>query len=282
MADDAAATLAGIARLGAPVDWVIVDHYELDDRWERPIRQSAANVFVIDDLANRPHDTDVLLDSAHPDGAAYEDLVPPRTILLMGPRYILLRKEFFSIPQTARPIGSVGHLLLTFGGNDPLDATGLALNALEHSDFRNLTIDVTIGLANQRAASVLEKARNMANVTPHVQHPRPSELMQKADLCLGAGGTTTWERCYLGLPSLVMILADNQREFTEMLARQGVVRCVGDAQRLEVDDVRKALRDAIDDRNWRQATSRAGQALVDGKGVARVRDLISLGPHKPR
>lgn len=278
--EDAGGTLAAIEARGAPVDWVVVDHYGLDATWESVVGRKARRLFVIDDLADRPHDSDVLLDASHGEDATsrYDGLLPARTRLFLGPRYIPLRREFFGRQQIPRSPRPVQRILMTFGGNDPLDMTGLALRALDHPDFAAVAIDVTVGTSNPRLEEVRRLAGDMPRVTLHVQHPRPSVLMDAADLCLGAGGTTSWERCYLGLPSLIVVLADNQREIAERLDRMGIVRSLGDGTKLTVEDLRTAVQSAIGDRDWQLASSRAGQALVDGGGLARmVRVIEEMG-----
>jgi UDP-2,4-diacetamido-2,4,6-trideoxy-beta-L-altropyranose hydrolase len=276
ISEDARLTTAAATRLGRPVDWLIVDHYGLDARWEQIARRVARRLFVIDDLADRPHEGDVLLDSAHDESVAdlYRRLVPPTTKLLLGPRYILLRREFFSRPHAPRLPAAVRRILVTFGGNDPLNMTGLALRALAQPVFAPLVIDVTLGLSNPRLEEVRKQAQAIANVTVYVQHPEPSKLMAQADLCLGAGGTTTWERCYLGLPTLIVVLAENQQDFAEACDRLGVVRYIGRGEMLSADDLRNAVVSAMDDSSWRVASSAAGQALVDGKGISRVVNAI--------
>lgn len=274
--EDARRTAAAIEAKGAPVDWVVVDHYGLDATWERIVGSKSRRLFVVDDLADRPHDSDVLLDASHGEDATnrYEALLPARTRMLLGPRFIPLRREFFGRPQIPRSARPVQRILMTFGGNDPLDITGLALRALDHPEFGAIALDVTVGTSNPRLEEVCRLAEGMKQATLHVQHPRPSILMDAADLCLGAGGTTSWERCYIGLPSLIVVLADNQREIAERLDRMGVVRSLGDGTRLTVEDLRTAVRSAIGDRDWQLASSRAGQALVDGGGIARMVRVI--------
>jgi UDP-2,4-diacetamido-2,4,6-trideoxy-beta-L-altropyranose hydrolase len=278
--EDARRTVAVIEVKGAPVDWIVVDHYSLDAGWEKIVGRATRRLFVVDDLADRPHDSDVLLDASHGEDATtrYDGLVPARTKLLLGPRYIPLRREFFGRPQVPRGPRPVRRILMTFGGNDPLDMTGRALRALDHPDFSAIALDVTVGTSNPRLEEVRRQAQAMPQATLHVQHPQPSILMDAADLCLGAGGTTSWERCYLGLPSLIVVLADNQREIAERLDRMGVVRSLGDGNRLTVEDLRAAVQSAMGDQAWQLASSRAGQALVDGGGIARmVRVIEEMG-----
>jgi UDP-2,4-diacetamido-2,4,6-trideoxy-beta-L-altropyranose hydrolase len=274
--EDAGLTVAALSRTKNDMDWLVVDHYGLDATWEAAVRGRARRLFAIDDLADRPHDTEVLLDASQDedDVGRYRGLVPGHTRLLLGPGYIPLRREFFDRPQVPRRPRPVRRIMVTFGGNDPLNMTGLALRAFDEPEFSNIAFDVTAGTSNPRLAQIEKLASTMANVALHVQHPQPSVLMEQADLCVGAGGTTSWERCYLGLPSLVAVLADNQKEITERLDRLGVARSLGDGSKLTIGSLRAAIKSAIQDRAWQMASSRAGQALVDGGGIGRMIEVI--------
>src|SRR6056297_2050311 len=238
---DAGATRAALAG-EEPSDWLLVDHYGLDHRWERAMRVCARHLAALDDLANRPHDVDLLFDTSHQatEAELYAGLVPSNTRLFLGSDYILLRREFFERARPDRDFSAVRRILVTLGGNDPLNATGLALDALDDPRFSQIQIDVTLGLSNPRLEHLKEQAACMTNVTLHVQSSRMADLMASADLCLGAGGTTSWERCYMGLPSLNLVLADNQRNFAAELERMGCARNLGGADQLDIDTLRAA------------------------------------------
>ncbi|WP_186400628.1 UDP-2,4-diacetamido-2,4,6-trideoxy-beta-L-altropyranose hydrolase [Stappia sp. P2PMeth1] len=276
---DAKATKAALASFLEPVDWLIVDQYGLDARWEEAVRPMAKRLAAIDDLADRPHAVDLLIDSSHlPDEAGvYDPLLSPETRRAIGPDYVLLRREFFEQTPPERDHCAVRRILVTLGGNDPLNATGLALEALDDPSFANIQIDLTLGLANPRLEAMKVRASAMPNVTVHVQSSRMSELMAKADVCLGAGGTTSWERCYMGLPSLVLVLAENQRDFAAKLERMGCARNLGPADRIDVDQLRGALLAAISNAAWRRKTSQNGRELADGRGINRIVEHLQGG-----
>ncbi len=272
---DARATLAALSDWPS-FDWLVVDHYGLDARWERAVQSRAKRMAAIDDLADRVHDVDVLFDASHDETQLdmYTGLVASRTHLALGAKYILLRREFADRAPSQRRFDKVRSILVTLGGNDPTNATGLVLDALDDPQFSMIDIDVTLGISNPRLSALKQRARLMTNVNLHVQSSRMAELMTGADLCVGAGGTTSWERCYMGLPSLILILAENQREIAERLDRLGCGRSLG----LSIDhspaSIREALCDAIADDGWRGESSRRARELVDGHGVRRVVDII--------
>lgn len=201
-----------IAFDGRP-DWLIADHYAISEDWERRLRSHAERIMVIDDLADRPHDCDVLLDQNLFDDMQhrYDGLVPPGCQLFLGPRYALLRDEFITARQTLRERdGIVRRILLFFGGSDPTNETEKALLALSHPAYRNLLVDVVVGSSNPVGDRIRDLCASMPNVAFHRQVSNMAELMVLADLAIGAGGSTTWERCFLGLPTLILIVADNQ------------------------------------------------------------------------
>lgn len=214
----------------AEIDWLIVDHYALDEKWEKSLRWRVGHIMVIDDLANRWHDCDLLLDQNFYENAQvrYEGLVPSHCRKLLGPRYALLRPEFLEARQKMpERSGSVDRILVFFGGVDVTNETTKALQAIRSVGRSDVAVDVIVGSSNPHKAQIETASRSMPNVTLHYQVPNMAQLMVEADLAIGAGGTTTWERCFLGLPTMTIIVADNQREMIEALAGRGAVWNMG-------------------------------------------------------
>ncbi|MBV5265065.1 UDP-2,4-diacetamido-2,4,6-trideoxy-beta-L-altropyranose hydrolase [Pinisolibacter sp. B13] len=260
-----------------PFDWCIVDHYGLDASFERAIRIVARHVLVIDDLADRPHDCDVLVDASHgaEDASVYDGLVPARTRRLVGQDYVLLRAAFRAMAP-APALDDVRRLLVSFGGNDPPGMTLRAVGVLKDPVFASLHIDVTSSIANPRLETLRQAMHGHDRFHFHVDTPDFHRLLRDCDLCLGAGGTTTWERFYLGKPSLVITLADNQFAFSDRLARAQLIRLVGYAPELDDEDLARALIETIADREWRRSAALSGMALIDGGGVSRVASALEL------
>lgn len=199
--------------MGGKADWLIVDHYGISSEWELRLRPLAGQIMVIDDLADRPHDCDALIDQNLFDDMPrrYDGLTPPGCQLFLGPRYALLRDEFISARQTLRERdGIVRRILLFFGGSDPTNETEKALQAINQPAYKNLLVDVVVGSSNPNGDRIRGLCADMPNVTFHYQISNMAELMVHADLTIGAGGSTTWERCFLGLPTIIVIVADNQ------------------------------------------------------------------------
>jgi UDP-2,4-diacetamido-2,4,6-trideoxy-beta-L-altropyranose hydrolase len=217
------------------IDWLIVDHYELDYDWERYIQKEhpSIKIMVIDDLANRPHLALILLDQNF--GRTAEDyvgLVPESCKLLIGPKYALLRPEFASHRAEAlsrRSSGGLSHLMISMGGTDIVDSTSAVLKALQVSDIpRDLQLSVVMGSSAPALSSVKALASQMFWRTEVLIDVRNmASIMANADLAIGAGGITTWERCCVGLPSAIVETAANQEGVGDVLEKVGAAIAIG-------------------------------------------------------
>ena len=277
--DDASETIE-ILKDNRP-DWLIVDHYALDEVWERLARPYAKKIMVIDDLADRLHDCDLLLDQNYTSGNGdrYSDLVPPSCTKLLGPRYALLRSEFAEARRNLRRrYGTVRRLFVFFGGFDPDNMTGKALQALRMPEFSQLDVDVVLGVANPHRKGIEHLVDNRPRTSLHVQVDNMAELMSKADLALCAGGSSTWERFCVGLPSLVVTIADNQVPFTRDLHQDGLLRWLGTSQGVDAHALPKGLIQAVQDTEWNRQEAEMGMRLVDGSGALHVSEMILRGP----
>ena len=273
--EDAAQT----AKAG-PHDWLTVDHYALDANWETAMRPHATRIMAIDDLADRPHDCDLLLDQNLGRNAEdYAGRVPADCPLLLGPSYALLRPEFtmWREKSLVRREGGLKTLLITMGGVDQHNVTGDILAALKGSALPGgAEIKVVMGphapwLAEVKAAAavmpwpseVLVGVSNMA------------ELMAGSDLAIGAAGSTSWERCCLGLPTLALVLADNQREAAGFLEEAKAIILLGDARNENWQARLPVVLAALSPENL-AALSRNARAIVDGKGVEKCVKAMGL------
>ncbi len=262
------------------VDWLIVDHYALGHAWEEKLRPFVRKIMVIDDLANRQHDCDVLLDQNYiHDCRRYEPLLLPATTQLLGPGYALLRKDFAKNRCcNAREYGVVNNIFVFFGGSDPDNMTSIALRALTRPDLKHLLVDVVIGSANPNFIEVRALVTKHPNARLHVQVENIVELMCKSDVALGAGGTTTWERLAAGLPSIVVTIAENQVALIRDLDQDGYLKWLGNAVQMDSDKMHDALLEVIRNPHQLQTQSRKGQKLIDGMGVRNTARLLLKGP----
>ena len=226
---DARSTVQSLS--GQRIDLLVVDHYGLDYRWESVVRALADRTLVIDDLANRRHDCDILLDqNLYPNSdERYAGLVPATCKLLLGPSFALLRPEFTERRALSRArSGPIKRVLVSFGGVDSANATEVALDAIEASSCKGgLRVDVVIGALHPARERIVRRCDDQGYVC-HVETSQMAELILQADVAIGAGGASSWERCYLGLPAIVVITAANQRELSEHLKNVGGVWSAGE------------------------------------------------------
>ena len=257
------------AVLDQSFDWLIVDHYGLGEVWERAMRGSAGRLAAIDDLA-RPHDVDLLVDQNElPDATTrYVGLLPKRTRTLFGAHFALLRPEFTREPRQRD--GTIRRLLVNFGGSDPANATTLALDALQRVGWTDRAVDVIIGRWHERVDELARRCAEHPAWTLHVQTSAVGDFMQSADLALGAGGTSTWERCASALPALVVTIADNQRALAEATAAAGACRWLGDVSHVDVDQIADELTALDRAPEVVRKMSQDARELCDGRGTRRV------------
>jgi len=233
---DAGLSLAAME--GFDVHWLVVDHYGLDAQWENAVGVSCQNTLVIDDLANRPHDCDLLLDQTLRRRVLdYDEWVPAGCDVMVGAANAMLRPEFsefrsYSLQRRASP--ALRNLLITMGGMDKCNATGLILRVLESCCLpQDLCITVVMGSQAPWLTSVQQQAGTMRRPTQvRVDENNMAQLMADSDLAIGAAGSTAWERCCLGLPTLQMVLAPNQNAVCVALAAAGAARTIGSMQNL--------------------------------------------------
>lgn len=258
-------------------DLLVVDHYRRDAAFERSLRGWARHILVIDDLADRPHDADFLLDQTPGRSAAdYAGLLAPGTRGLFGGDHALLRPQFQAArrPSLVRRDGrAVDRLVIAFGGSDPDDWTSRAIAAVAAAGYGG-DLDVVLGAAaphgDRVAATLLPFG---ARATLHRNVTDMAGLLARADLGVGAAGVSSWERCALGLPALAAVIADNQRACAAALAGSGAA-LVTDAAGLAAD-----LAALLGDAGRRVAMAGAGAALCDGRGLQRV--ALALLPALP-
>ncbi|MDK4736454.1 UDP-2,4-diacetamido-2,4,6-trideoxy-beta-L-altropyranose hydrolase [Rhizobium sp. CNPSo 3490] len=272
--EDARHCLDAVA--GQVFDWVVVDHYGLDGHWQAVARSRIRRIMVIDDLANRVHDCDLLLDqNLGRKPSDYEGLVPPSARVLAGTEFALLRPQFAAARAarlSKRESLSFSRLLISLGGGDPQNLTGRLLSMLDEMQLpETLRITVVLGALARFADDVREaalKARRPTEVLFDVNDM--AGLMAECDVAIGAAGATAWERCCVGLPSIVLVVAENQRPGALALAEAGCALVAFSDKpgglRVELDE---AFRELLS--GGREAISRNIENLgIDGLGAQRV------------
>jgi len=276
---DARQTIENIG-LAVP-DWLIVDHYSIDIRWELMARAVCKKIMVIDDLANRSHDCDLLLDqNPSSEGIDYKGLLPHGCVSFVGPEYALLREDFStyrSYSQQRRPFAEPKELLISMGGVDRDNYTGRVLEVLINS-ILPLKYHITVVMGGHSPhleiiRSLVKRFRQGAELRIDVSNM--AELMASSDLAIGAAGGTSWERCCVGLPAVVVVQAENQRRIATAL------EVLGAARMLSVDDfdhIDKIIDELMSHKSILKKMSRASFGVSDGRGVSKVvAALISKG-----
>jgi len=266
-------------------DWLIVDHYALDQTWEHKMRGYFRGLMAIDDLADRQHDCDILLDQNFyiNNDERYIGKLKSDCTKILGPEYALLRPEFYlAREKLVKKTSAVSLVLIFFGGSDNSNQTLKVLNALKLCGDLNLKIVVVLGSNYSHKESIREYVLQMGQqITLYDGVSNFSELMAQADLFIGSAGVTTWERCCLGLPSLVITVAMNQVEPTQQLDGLGVLKFLGQSNSLTVEQISEGILEFISDRSRLGEMATKAKELVDGLGVFRCIDtLISWERHE--
>ena len=268
IADDAAQTVA-LAQENK-CDWVVVDGYVFESQYQRALKAGGLKTLFVDDNGHAsPYSADVVLNQNVSATRELYDDRSDQSRLLLGTRYSLLRREFAAWREWQREISPVGRrLLVLMGGSDPENVTARVLEALAAPEFAELEATVVIGGSNPNFAMQESLAwsrsialkRDVANV---------AELIAGADVAISASGATCWELCFMGLPSLLVDVADNQKPLAQELDRRGCAIHVGDST-VTSAVIANRLNELISSFELRQSLSRQSRAWVDGYGAARV------------
>jgi UDP-2,4-diacetamido-2,4,6-trideoxy-beta-L-altropyranose hydrolase len=270
-------------------DTFLVDHYALGAPWEEHCRKITKTVIAIDDLADRPHACDVLIDQNYysDQEQRYVDLVPPATRALLGPQFAILSEDLISMGRTVRTAlprlaldkrGSEKlRLLLFFGGVDSMNATGAVLEHLIANDLL-LFFDTRalIGEANPHRSLIRDLAlkHEVQVLDAPIDFPK---ALSETDLFIGAGGTTTWERLYLGVPSVVVTIADNQVSTAQDLAADGYQIYAGSFEgKMWKRGLSAGVRRYLEDSSWVKESVEKSRKLVDGNGTSRIVSSLPL------
>jgi UDP-2,4-diacetamido-2,4,6-trideoxy-beta-L-altropyranose hydrolase len=263
------------------LDWIVVDHYELGASWQTAVRPATDKVLVIDDLADRRHDCDLLLDQnlLDEDEQPYAGLVPPTASILSGPRYALLRPEFSQLRAGLEPRhGAVRSVLVCFGGADPNNHTSAAIEAIEPLAPSLEKVTVVIGPACIHADVIANAVRRTHGCDLRVAPANLPELLLQSDLAIGAGGTMAWERACLGVPTVAVGIARNQVRVLERLFEKGCALGIPEMIEPDVLAMRELISVAIKSAALLAGMARRAAMLVDGEGVHRVVEAMVPNP----
>lgn len=272
-AEDAKQTIDAISDIKP--EWLIIDHYALNDCLEQKLRPHCDNILVIDDLADRKHDCDILLDQTFDrDKQDYANLIPSHCKALCGTTYALLRPEFSKWRQYSlerRKNNVLEHILVNLGGVDKDNLTSKILDTLKQAPLSDsCKITVVMGSTSPWIEAVKKKAEQLpwpTEVKTGVSNM--AELMANSDLAVGAAGSTSWERCCLGLPTIMLVIADNQKDIANNLKSANAVKVILNDHSL-AQMINKYLYDLIQSPKKLEAMSQSSADVLDGYGIFKV------------
>jgi UDP-2,4-diacetamido-2,4,6-trideoxy-beta-L-altropyranose hydrolase len=258
-------------------EWLIVDHYSIDGKWEEALAKNYKNLMVIDDIANRDHSCDILLDQNLFINMKrrYERRVSSQCLQLLGPKYALLQTEYSQLREVAKSRNSSTkkNLLIFFGGSDQSNLTELAFLAAHSFGSEFSSINVVMPSASPFYNQMEKLIKPIKNSKLHCDLPSLAPLMLEANIGIGAGGATNWERFCLGLPSLVITLAKNQKLVNDDLSKLRLIELIGDAEVIKIEQVRTAIRSVLSRRDLADWSNRCMREC-SGDGVILVADVI--------
>jgi UDP-2,4-diacetamido-2,4,6-trideoxy-beta-L-altropyranose hydrolase len=268
---DAEQTIAALA--GTRPGWLFVDHYAIDARWEERMAREVQRIAVIDDLADRDHACVLLLDQTLGRRESdYAERVPRGCRILAGAGYALVRPEFAGLRSASlgRSSRGISHIVISLGGIDLMGATSRVLDALDRLEKPAFTIVAILSASSPSLGLLRERAVRMRHRTRVLVEPGDyAAQLARADVVVGAAGTSAWERCTLGLPTLLLVLADNQLLVARQLQQAGAAEMIGDLE--DVDDRLPTAVQRLAKSPARLAVMRAAAAAVtDGAGTSRV------------
>lgn len=275
---DAEETKSGIKDFNT--DWLVVDHYLLGYQWEQLLRREVRNILTIEDLHDRDHFCDVLVNpkpiNTHLE-ATIKCSVPKRCRVILGPKYALI-DDVYSLKNEALSIKSspIKHIFSFFGGVDAPDLTTRTIESISSDKLTNVHLDVVVGPNNPNIDRIRRYIKNRGNIAlfQNLSANEMKSLIQKSDLAIGGAGVNAWERCCLGVPSLVVSLEKHQHEIAIELEKLGVVIYLGHHYGLTSHDIRIAVIDLINSPSRLSDISKKCSRLVDGLGAERIANIM--------
>lgn len=253
-------------------DLIVIDHYALDSRWERKLRPYTKKIMVIDDLADRNHDCDFLLNQNLGSSAdLYKNLIPKDCYQFYGPNYALLDPIYqLTRSKLKSPSSKISRILIYFGsGKDTIKLIENILITLNEPKLFDLKIDIVIDDNIKSLPSIKKILKVKKNIRVHSNLPDLAILMSNADIAIGAGGSTTWERCCMGLPTILVVLALNQKLIGEFMHKAGAAIVLYKNKNL-IPEIKEAIFLLLDDTDLYTKMSKKAFSICDGKGIHRV------------
>ncbi|MDO5679072.1 MAG: UDP-2,4-diacetamido-2,4,6-trideoxy-beta-L-altropyranose hydrolase [Pelistega sp.] len=260
-----------------PIDACVIDHYGIDEQWEKEVQKHFKKIIVIDDLADRKHSCDILIDQNFLPNYAerYNKLVPRYTKKLLGPQFVLLRPEFKMLrldKATKNDSSDLPKILINFGGAGRFELLSKVVKAVNLN--HKFTFTIITGKLHKHEFQQLLHLANGRNVEIHEFTQNMARLMHESDFAVGACGSTVWERFCLGLNSALVILADNQTAVLNFLHSKNLIDSLGWYHNLTLDALSDFFNNLITDDDKYISRKLSIMKLIDGEGTRRVGEFI--------
>ena len=272
--NDSEKTISIIKKYGNNNSILILDSYILSKQWENSVKPFVKKLIVIDDQPNRSHNCDLLIDQnlSSDNKKRYEKLLPKKTKKLLGPKFVMIRKEFNLLRRYVKiRTFPIKNILVSFGGTDTDNQSLKILNSFKKTDS-NLHFDIVLGKGNKNKKYIKNLCSKQKNFSYHEQINYIEKLMLKSDISIGSSGSTAWERCCLGLPSIISISAKNQKNIANELSKRNCAINLGDVKQLDKSDYKSSINKIS---NYQlKKMSKNSFKLVDGKGTERILEHI--------
>lgn len=257
------------------VDWLIIDNYELNEDYEISCASWARNILVFDDLMEHQHACDIILNQTFGvNPQDYEGLLQPKTKLLLGSRYAILHDKFRneSVKDNIRNLSNPKKVFICFGGVNPHNATQWVLDTLEHYTAQKLRLIVCASGIPENIQNIQQAITKCSihDIEFHEHATNIPELMRHSDIAIGAGGSMSWERCCMGLPTLTIEVADNQKTVLQLLHEAGAIHNLGQFHALSKAKFVSSFTTFIEDTRALEDISTTAYNICDGRGVFRI------------
>ena len=246
------------------VDLLIIDSYDISEKWEKEMRLLVNKILVIDDLANRKHDCDFLIDqNLRDDPSRYNDLVPNHSKIYLGPQYAFLREEFYRTNMVKIRSGKIHNILVFFGSGNNIQEILKVLKVIEEISKLDIKWNLVTGKNINKLKHYIKKNKNPnLNIIEHTD--KISELIVNADLAIGTCGVSAWERCFLGLPSIVVVTAENQFKDAEILNSKNAVINLGYSHNVTVEKLLLTIKKIYQNKDLLEKMSKSSLAILNG------------------
>jgi UDP-2,4-diacetamido-2,4,6-trideoxy-beta-L-altropyranose hydrolase len=271
---DAEETIEALDR--EQIDLLIIDHYEIDTKWEKKLRQYSKKIMVIDDLNNRNHDCDFFLNqNLGSSEILYQELLPSKCKQFHGPKFALLNPIYsLSKLKLINRLGKINRTLIYFGGsNDSIKLTEITIEIFSDPELINIKLDIVINSDIDGLFDIEKIASKRGLIEIHHDLPNLAKLMLNADLAIGAGGSTTWERCAMGLPSIIVVSAENQKLSSDNMSSLGAAYVFYPNKNLKTQ-IKNSIIKLQKNINIYKNMSNQALSICDGNGAERISEII--------